>query len=192
MTTEEIPVPATIVTLRIDLVDTDPPIWREIDVPTSMTLKQVHAVVQAAMDWENAHLWQFSIGRERIAESRAAKLCLYDILRPRSTKLFYLYDFGDSWEHQLTLTHVRPADPRTAYPRYVAGERAAPPEDCGGIPGFYARLEILEDPKHPDYEEVKGWLGNYDPKTFDEQRIRDRLKRIGSRQSGVAKKPPKR
>ena len=192
MTTEEIPVPATIVTLRIDLVDTDPPIWREIDVPTSMTLKQVHAVIQAAMDWENAHLWQFSIGRERVAESRAAKLCLHELLRPRSTKLSYLYDFGDSWEHQLTLTRARPADPSTAYPRYVAGEQAAPPEDCGGIPGFYARLEILEDPRHPDYEEVKEWLGDYHPKTFDEQRIKDQLKRIGSRQSGVAKKPPKR
>lgn len=48
--------------------------------------------------------------------------------------LDYTYDFGDSWEHRLTVTDVRPGEPDTAYPRYVAGERAAPPEDCDGIP----------------------------------------------------------
>ena len=63
-----------IATLRIDLLGSDPPIWREIEVPTSMTLKQLHAVVQAAMGWEDAHLWEFAVGRERIGSSRAAKL----------------------------------------------------------------------------------------------------------------------
>src|SRR5260221_3292613 len=48
----------------------------------------------------------------------------------------YIYDFGDCWEHQLTLANPRPAEPGLNYPRYLGGERAAPPEDCGGIPGF--------------------------------------------------------
>lgn len=42
-------------------------------------------------------------------------------------------------------------------------EHAAPPEDCGGIPGFYSQLEILRDPKHPDHEDVKDWFPDYDP-----------------------------
>src|SRR5271165_4409613 len=103
MSADSVP-PDTIATLRIDLLDSDPPIWREIEVPISMTLKELHAVVQAAMEWENAHLWEFAVGRERIGSSRAAKLSLASMLRPRTTKLTYIYDFGDGWEHQLTLT----------------------------------------------------------------------------------------
>jgi Plasmid pRiA4b ORF-3-like protein len=89
--------PDTIATLRIDLLGSDPPIWREIEVPVSMTLKELHAVVQAAMEWEDAHLWEFAVGRERIGGTRAAKLSLHSLLRPRVTKLTYIYDFGDGW-----------------------------------------------------------------------------------------------
>ena len=175
-------VPAdTIATLRIDLLDSNPPIWREIEVPVAMTLKQLHAVVQAAMGWEDAHLWEFAVGRERIGSSRAAKLTLQTLLRPRTTKLTYIYDFGDCWEHQLTLTKPRAADPSLAYPRYLTGEHAAPPEDCGGIPGFYAQLEVLADPNHPDHEDPKEWFGDYDPNSFDEKPTKDRLTRIANR-----------
>jgi hypothetical protein len=178
----------TIATLRIDLLDSEPPIWREIEVPVAMTLKQLHAVVQAAMGWEDAHLWEFAVSRERIGSSRAAKLTLQALLRPRTTKLTYIYDFGDCWEHQLTLTKPRAADPSLAYPRYVAGEHAAPPEDCGGIPGFYAQLEILADPEHPDHPDVEDWFGDYDPNSFDEKPIKDRLTRIANRRRTT---PPK-
>src|SRR3546814_12148998 len=71
-----------------------------------------------------------------------AKVRLRDVLRPRRTIIDYLYDFGDGWEHRLTVTSVRQGEPGIGYPRYVAGERNAPPEDCGGIPGFYEQLEI--------------------------------------------------
>jgi hypothetical protein len=180
MNADSVP-PDTIATLRIDLLGSDPPIWREIEVPISMTLKELHAVVQAAMEWENAHLWEFAVGRERIGSSRAAKLSLASMLRPRTTKLTYIYDFGDGWEHQLTLTKPRAADPNLAYPRYIAGEHAAPPEDCGGIPGFYAQLEILGEPKHPDHEDVTDWFAGYDPNSLDEQAIKNRLARIANR-----------
>jgi len=64
---EDNPSPETIATLRIDLLDSDPPIWREVEVPTAITLRQLHAIVQAAMEWEDAHLWEFTIAREPIA-----------------------------------------------------------------------------------------------------------------------------
>src|SRR6266851_4502719 len=111
MSAEDKPQTETIATLRIDLIDSDPPIWREIEVPVAMTLKQLHGIIQAAMDWEDAHLWEFTLGRERIGSSRAARLTLQDLLRPRTTRLDYTYDMGDCWEHQLTLTKPRPADP---------------------------------------------------------------------------------
>jgi Plasmid pRiA4b ORF-3-like protein len=62
MSAEDKPQPETIATLRIDLIDSDPPIWREIEVPVAMTLKQLHAVIQTAMEWEDAHLWEFALG----------------------------------------------------------------------------------------------------------------------------------
>jgi Plasmid pRiA4b ORF-3-like protein len=183
------PSPETIATLRIDLLDSDPPIWREVEVPIAMTLKQLHTVVQAAMGWEDAHLWEFTVGREPIGSSRAARLALQDLLRPRVTRLLYTYDMGDCWEHQLTLIKPRPADLVVAYPRYIAGENPAPPEDCGGIPGFYAQLEALADPHHPDHEDAKEWFGDFDPNRFDEQPIKDRLLRIANRRR---KAPTKR
>jgi hypothetical protein len=181
MSAEDSVPPDRIATLRIDLLDSDPPIWREIEVPVSMTLKELHAVVQAAMEWEDAHLWEFAVGRERIGSSRAAKLSLHSLLRPRTTKLTYIYDFGDGWEHQLTLSKPRAADPNLAYPRHITGEHAAPPEDCDGIPGFYAQLEILGDPNRPDHEDVEDWFGDYDPNSLDEQPIKDQLARIANR-----------
>jgi hypothetical protein len=175
-------VPADLVaTLRIDLLDTDPPIWREVEVPISMTLKQLHGVVQAAMGWQDAHLWKFAVGREEISQSRAAKLPLQELLRPRKTELLYTYDFGDCWEHHLILTQPRPAEKGVAYPRYLAGEGAAPPEDCGGVPGFYAQLDILADPRHPDHEEIREWFGDYNPDVLEQQPIKDRLARIAAR-----------
>ena len=122
MSAENKPRTETTATLRIDLIDSDPPIWREIEVPVAMTLKQLHAVVQAAMEWEDAHLWEFTLGHERLGSSRAARRTIEELLRPRITKLGYTYDMGDCCEHQLTLTRPRAADPALAYPRYVAGE----------------------------------------------------------------------
>ena len=181
MSTEDRPQTETIATLRIDLSDSDPPIWREIEVPVAITLKQLHAVVQAAMEWEDAHLWEFTLGRERIGSSRAATLTIQDLLRPRVTKLGYIYDMGDYWEHQVTLSKPRAADPDWAYPRYLAGENPAPPEDSGGIPGFYAQIEALVDPNHPDHNHAKEWFGDFDPNRFDDQPVKDRLARIANR-----------
>jgi len=149
-------------------------------MPIAMTLKQVHGVIQAAMEWQDAHLWSFTSGRKEISQSRAAKLTLQALLWLRKTKLLYTYDFGDCWEYQLTVTRPSAPEMGVVYPRYVAGEGAAPPEDCGGIPGFYAQLDILADPNHPDLDEVKEWLGDYDPGFFDEQTVRQRLARIGA------------
>lgn len=178
----------TVATLRIDLIDSDPPIWRELEVPVAITLEHLHTIVQAAMGWENAHLWEFSVDGEQVGSDRAARLMLQDVLRPRVTRLGYLYDMGDSWEHVLTLTKPRPAEPGLAYPRYLAGENPAPPEDCGGIPGFYAQLEALADPKHPDHKEIKEWFGDYDPNRFEEAPIRQRLARLGTRQRRAPRK----
>ncbi len=117
-----------------------------------------------------------------------------DVLGPRKTVIDYTYDFGDCWEHRLTVTNVRAGEPGISYPRYIGGERNGPPEDCGGIAGFYGLLEALADPKHPDHADAKQWSADYDPKTFDELPIKYALSRIANRRnaarSRLAKKKP--
>lgn len=97
----------------------------------------------------------------------------------------YLYDFGDSWEHRITVTRVRAGDPGELYPRYIGGERNARPEDCGGLPGFYSALDARADPEHPDHAEMTEWLDDYDPDTIDEVAIKVALGRIGRRRNAA-------
>ncbi|NKX68243.1 plasmid pRiA4b ORF-3 family protein (plasmid) [Labrenzia sp. 5N] len=185
-----------IATVRIELQDTDPLIWREVEVPTSITLKVLHDVIQAVMGWFDHHLWEFTVGKQRYGlptgkdwgtepRKEAAKVRLRDILKPRKTMIDYLYDFGDSWEHRLTVTDVRTGDPDASYPRYVGGNRNAPPEDCGGTPGFYDMLDALADPSHPNHADATEWADEYNPVTIDELPIKYALLRIANRRNAA-------
>jgi hypothetical protein len=83
------------------------------------------------------------------------------------------------------VTGIRAGQPGVSYPRYIGGERNGPPEDCGGIPGFYELLEVLADPKHPNHAGAKEWSNDYDPGAFDELRIMHALGRIANRRSAA-------
>lgn len=185
-----------IASVRIELRDSDPLIWRQVEVPTSITLKVLHDVIQIVMGWFDYHLWEFTIGRQRYGlpmdedwgtEPRieATKVRLRDVLKQRKTTIDYLYDFGDSWELRLTVTDVRVGEPGVSYPRYVAGEHNAPPEDCGGIPGFYELLDAIADSRHPSHPEAKEWLDDYDPNVIDELPIKYALARIANRRNAA-------
>jgi len=194
-----------IATVRIELRHTDPLIWRQVEVPTSITLEVLHDIVQAVMGWFDCHLWEFTIGKQRYGLpldddwgsaplTAADKVRLRDVLKPRKTIIDCMYDFGDGWEHRLTVTDVRAGEPGISYPRYTGGERNGPPEDCGGIPGFCELLEALADPNHPNHADAKEWSDDYDPNTFDELPIKYALARIANRRnaarSRLAKKKP--
>jgi hypothetical protein len=191
-----------IVRLKIVLADTEPPIWRRVEVPAEMTLKELHAVIQAAMGWDDAHLFQFHVGRETIAgpgmggegfgapRSIGAGRVRLDDLAARGVKRFaYVYDMGDSWEHRLQIEKLLPADPAATYPRFVDGAMHCPPEDVGGIPGFYAFLEAITDPKHPDHDDQIDWYGGaFDLGEMDADRIHKALARIVVRRKRAAAK----
>jgi len=185
-----------IASVRIELRDSDPLIWREVEVPTSITLKVLHDIIQALMGWFDYHLWEFTIGKQKYGppmdehwgtEPRTApgKVRLRDVLKPGKTVIKYTYDFGDYWEHQLTVTNVRAGQPGVAYPRYIGGERNGPPEDCGGIPGFYELLEAIGDPAHPNHADLEEWLGEYDPTSIDTLLIKYALSRIANRRNAA-------
>jgi hypothetical protein len=188
-----------IATLRIELKDSDPLIWRVVEVPTSVTLKVLHDIVQAAMGWLDYHLWEMAIGGQiyglpmeedwgTAPRKVASRTRLRDVLAPGTTKIDYTYDFGDDWKHSLTVSDVRSGDPGTAYPRFINGERDCPPEDCGGIPGFYEMLEARADPKHPDHADITEWLEGYDPDELDLFPIQMALGRIAARRNAAAKR----
>ena len=116
--------------VRIELLETEPLIWREVEVPTSVTLKVLHDVIQITVGWFDCHLWRFTIGgqsygplmpgvRDDDAPGDATKVRLRDVLESDTTIIDYLYDFGDSWEHRLAVTNIRQGDPDVSYPRYV-------------------------------------------------------------------------
>jgi hypothetical protein len=149
------------------------------------------------MGWYDQHLWELQLGEQRYGRPISVddesgppiimpeKVRLRDVLDPRGTVMDYVYDFGDNWEHRLAFTDIRPGDPRAEYPCYVAGERSAPPEDCGGIPGFHAALEVLDDPAHPDHDDVADWFDGFDPDEIDELVVKIALSRIARRRNAA-------
>jgi hypothetical protein len=163
-----------IMRVRIELQDTDPKVWRQVEVPVSVTLGDLHNIIQAAMGWDDDHMHAFQSGRNELNEKGAtlAGLSL------RGLKRFtYVYDFGDSWIHEIRLQRRSPADPGVAYPRLVDGGGRCPPEDIGGVWGYYASLEALADPDHEDHDQMREWYGDdpVDPASFDRTRANARL-----------------
>lgn len=177
-------VPPEIYQLKVTLLGTSPPIWRRLLVPANMTLAQLHDVLQATMGWEDSHMHEFSVGQRRIGrpspEDRRMGMPaiesehtvrLAGILGRVGSKAIYTYDFGDSWEHSLVLEKRLLVDPNTTYPVCTGGELTCPPEDCGGIPGFYDLIEALSDPNHERHEEMIDWIGEFDPQAFSVESV---------------------
>ena len=161
--------------LKMTLKWSKPPIWRRVVVRADLRLDRLHHVIQIAMGWPNSHLHQFIVGRGpallyygirnpdfddmgyNVLNER--RHTLTDVAPAAKRKFIYEYDFGDGWEHEVVVEKLLPSDPTFKHPVCIAGANACPPEDCGGIGGYYNLLEILADPKHPEYEEMKDWIG---------------------------------
>lgn len=159
--------------LDVRLREIEPPIWRAIEVPGSASLEEVHFAIQVAMGWTNSHLHQFEIGDklygmadvdggEDVEYDRAYRL--QDVASEGDTFL-YEYDFGDGWEHDVTVTKVTTVSKAPA-PRCIEGARACPPEDCGGAGGYERLLEALADPDHDDHDELAAWANGFEPDNF--------------------------
>jgi hypothetical protein len=106
-----------------------------------------------------------------IEDERKARLD--QLLIKLKDRMIYEYDFGDSWEHEIVLEKILPfASGRGRYPMVIGGRGACPPEDCGGVDGFYRLLDVLKNPNHPEYAELLEWVGQeYDARQFDSQKV---------------------
>jgi hypothetical protein len=175
----------TVYQLKITLKHTDPPVWRRL-LTKDCSLARLHEIIQLSMGWKFSHLFAFEVGGERYTEAFDG---MYDAdeqpaSRQRLSRLYeqgvksfrYVYDFGDDWEHMIKLEKTLPAESKLKYPRCVEGARACPPEDSGGVWGYERMLEILDDPKDPEYKEMREWLGgSFDPERFNLAQVNKQL-----------------
>lgn len=180
MATKSSEIAQKIYQLKVSLLGTDPPIWRRVLVPADMTLAKLHNVLQIAMGWSDEHMHEFRSGQRRFGRPEQAgpfmstprieserTMVLSAVLQRVGAKMIYTYDFGDSWEHGILLEKQLVAEPHTTYPICMDGQFACPPEDCGGIPGYYDLLDALADPTHPRHEDLCDWIGGeFDAENF--------------------------
>ncbi len=213
-----------------------PEIWRRFLIKDNISFRDLHNIIQAVMDWENYHLFEFTIGNETLsvdedgynpAEASFDKLFsqpefikmlekqdlskgsamlnvnkinkilkdaeknqpkkIYNIntrigtlITTQGQKFTYRYDFGDNWEHTLILEKIFDKEGTEKYPYCLSGKRACPPEDCGGVYGYYELMKIKKNKKHPEYKEkIVEWLGeDFDFESFDVDDINAELRNI--------------
>jgi hypothetical protein len=177
--------------LRIALLAIEPPIWRRIQVPGTMTLPRVHRVFQVVMGWTDSHLHEFVVRGQRYGQmSRDGgpyhviperSIPLYEVIHLALARFEYRYDLGDGWQHEVQIEQELEREPGAHYPRCLDGARACPPEDCGGFGGYGELIEAIRDPRHERHEELLEWLGGgFDPEAFDLDAVNHRLRRFRS------------
>ena len=178
--------------LKVTLRGTKPPIWRRLEVPADITLQRLHTVIQRGFGWQDSHLYVFETpaGRYGIPDAddeldirSAAAKKLSAVADWPGDRIRYEYDFGDSWEHDVVVEAVLPAEPGVAYPRCTGGRRAGPPEDSGGVWGFADLLNVLASPRHEDHAALLSWLGlesaaEFNPDAFDRDAVNAALSKL--------------
>lgn len=192
--------PMPILQFHVELLGVRPRIWRRIEVRSSRTFWDLHCAIQDAMGWKDCHLHQFTLStgdqkllvgipdeefpedetlpgwETRLADWHAAAPMQYE----------YLYDFGDDWQHEITLEKMSRAEPGVRYPRCTAGERHCPPEDVGGADGYAHFLALLRSSRTRRRQAAEAWIGEpFDPEQFDPHAVRFANPTTRLKQSGV-------
>lgn len=208
--------------IKIEIIGSDPLIWRIVIMPAGATFNRLHDVIQnvtnfkSGYPYEPSHLFIFDLRKENLcitndgdayeennfykAQYKNVKIDenndsfgtiaynLKTIVRqPQSIKideylekyghLNYRYDFGDDWRILIKLEEIID-NYYYGYPTLIDGAEAAPPEDVGGLSGYYEFLKIYHDEKHFDHEDVKAWAEEQRYREYDEDRINASLKSI--------------
>lgn len=171
---------ASIYQLKITLRGSQPPIWRRVLTPGNIALLALHDIIQTAMGWTDSHLHCFRTRNatysapdpgndfESSGDRSELEVSLEEVCPRAKMKMIYEYDFGDSWEHEVVVEKITPPEAGVSYPVCLAGKRACPPEDCGGIWGYAELLEAMADPEHEMRDDATDTLGEgWDAEAFD-------------------------
>jgi hypothetical protein len=164
---------------NIEILEIDSPkVWRSVVVPGSFTFHDFHHVIQGLFGWHDIHLYEFSpkglgsypiiahpdsLPEEEYTNSSKYKLNKY--FETIGEKMIYTYDYGDCWEHRITLKEISKA--RLSGVIYLGGEGACPPEDCGGVAGYEDFKLAVNDPSHEDYKATREWVGLEEGELWD-------------------------
>lgn len=184
--------PAKKMRIRMELEDTQLPVWRTVEVPSNICLERFAGVINEAMGWHGCHLHQFIASdvcympsdyeedgflpkEEDISDSSIISLA--EVLPEEDSDMRYEYDFGDSWMHYITVESIQDYAPgETQSVVLLDGANACPPDDCGGISGYNRLVESLKNPRSKEAREYRNWLGyTFDPTEFDKEDTRARL-----------------
>ncbi|HII14987.1 MAG TPA: plasmid pRiA4b ORF-3 family protein [Nanoarchaeota archaeon] len=177
-----------ILQLKIEIMDLQPLAWRRFLIDDKITFHQLHKVIQEVMGWNDYHLYKFNLNEDEeigipdpddeVVVKDSRKLKVKSVLNAVKQKIVYTYDFGDNWEHLITVEKI--LENAEKAPVCIEGERACPPEDAGGTCGYEELLKIRKNKKHPDYKEyIVEWLGeDFDTEKFDIEAVNRRLKRL--------------
>jgi hypothetical protein len=174
--------------LSVSLREIEPSIWRALQVPAELSFAELHQVLQIAFGWKDSHLHDFHIGDIRfgMADVEDELFCVDEHAAPLGavarvgSTFVYLYDFGDGWEHDITVERVGEGGDEAI--RCTDGARACPPEDCGGSPGYAHLLEVLANPKDEEHADMKRWVGrSFDPEKFDAVAVNKKLATLSKR-----------
>ena len=174
--------------LKVSLDHAKGQIWRNLLVPANAHLGWIHAVIQVSMGWTNSHLHQFTFKDKTFSDPSfdlydpmtidERKCTLDKLLTKPGDSIRYEYDFGDNWQHTLSLTQTG----TTTLPELATcldGAMACPPEDCGGIQGYRDLLKAMKKPESKGAIEFTEWLGyTYDPSHFDRDAVNRSLEKI--------------
>ncbi len=177
--------------IHISLKWIKPEIWRRVLIPADMKLSDLHKVIQTVMGWTNSHLHQFvkdgQIYQKKTAEEDDwgfidaidyENVPVSDLISEEKDSMYYEYDFGDGWVHNIVLEKIVPNSDEIVDPVCLKGKRSGPPEDCGGPPGYEELLEALKNPEHERHEELTEWVSEYfNPEEFSKDAINDLLKK---------------
>ena len=188
--------------LRIILRYSWPRIWRVVQVPSTETFQYLNLVIIRAMGWHGSHYHSFRaqnpetkeiediVGEnewmtENVPKRRKENFAkLKDYLQKEGDFIDYTYDMGDSWDHDIILVNILPPQQGITYPVCIDGERACPPENCGGISGFEHFLEAIADPENDEHNDLIEWVGGYyDPDDFDHRQVN--FSRLGTQPEAV-------
>ncbi len=223
--------------IKVELIGSDPLVWRRVIMPAGATFNRLHDVIQAVTNfqsgypYEDYHLYEFDLEKVNIRVTyddeayqehlhykknrkayeerlrtmlpehaefeKAYQERLQTVVRKptglkidnyleKHKEIIYRYDFGDGWEFIIRLEDIVD-DYYFGYPTLLDGAGTAPPEDVGGISGFYDFLEAYREEKHPNHKEMKAWAGSLGFREYDSEWINELLKDIAYKKTDWAK-----
>lgn len=192
---EKLPLPSSlksqVLQFSIALHKIEPKIWRRIQVPSDYNFWDLHVAIQDAMGWQDYHLHHFEIkGKGKGKEVRIGipdfegsgelpevfpgwEIAVIAYFNALGVEAVYEYDYGDGWLHTVKLEGYIFGEKGIKYPICIDGKNACPPEDCGGVDGYYRVIEVLSDPDHDDHNDMRTWAGmDWDPRRFNPAKVK--------------------